>query len=134
MLRTACILVATGVAQLAAAVAVLHHGVDDPELTRERVGNILTGRVSTWRGGGPIVIILLDGQRCVSELTGRDVARLTRGWKRLVFAGSAAMPLQADSLPEALRLVTLTPGAVLVLDEAPSQSGVTIVPLDAGTD
>ncbi len=134
MLRAAGLILAAGAAHLAAAVAVLHPGVDDPGLTPARVVDILIGRVSTWRNGSPIVIILLDGQQSVAALTGRDVPRLTRGWKRLVFAGSAAMPQQATSLTEALRLVSSTPGSILVLDEAPASDRVVVVPLDGGTD
>jgi hypothetical protein len=65
----------------------------------------------------------------LSHVAGRERQVLLRGWKRLVFAGSGAMPLVASSTDEALALVSKTPGAVLLLDHAPIDARWRVVPI-----
>ena len=88
-------------------------------LTRERVIDLLTGRVTSLSNGERITLILAQseaGEAAVHELTARDTARLLRGWKRLVFGGGGrSLPLMAASDGEALEMLRRTPSGLLLL-------------------
>ena len=130
MLRGVIILLLGLAGHLGAAVAVMNPDPAEPGLTSERVRDMLNGRITTWSDGTSVVVILVGGQDAVTRLTGRDVDRLMRGWKRLVFSGSAAMPLLVTSVDEAVATVPRRHGALLVLDNPPEVAGLQIVPLD----
>lgn len=88
------------------------------DLTRERVVDLLTGRVTTLNNGGRVVLVMsysADGEAAVRDLTARDIARLMRGWKRVVFGGGGSLPLTADSTPAAIELLRRTPDGFLPL-------------------
>ena len=117
---------------LNAAVVVVNREVTDPNITEERIRDFLLGRSTSWSSGEPVVIILCtdkSGEQAVSEVTGRSVSMLQRAWKRLVFSGTGAMPLQADSVAAALPLVAKHPGAMVILNEAPIADRCRIVSL-----
>jgi hypothetical protein len=108
---------------LMAQVAVVHPSVQDEGLDVRRMAALLQGRITTWSDGQPVVLVLAEDRLADIHLThvaGRGREVLLRGWKRLVFAGSGAMPLTARSVEEGLALVAKTPGAVLLLDKAPT--------------
>lgn len=119
--------------RLEAAVVVTNEKVGAGELTGARVRDMLLGRITTWPSGDAVVIVLSTsdaGERGVMEVCSRSVGLLQRGWKRLVFSGTGAMPLVTDTQQAALDLVARTPGAIMVLAEAPGDTpGVRIVPL-----
>lgn len=104
-------------------------------LTRERVVDLLTGRVTTLTDGGRVVLVMsysADGEAAVRNLTARDVARLMRGWKRLVFGGGGSLPLTADSTPAAIELLRRTPGGFMPLnnvDPGKIPAGVQVIEL-----
>jgi hypothetical protein len=107
---------------LVAQVAVVHPSVQDGGLDQRRMAALLQGRVTTWSDGQPVVLILAEDPLADAHLVhvvGREREILLRCWKRLVFAGSGAMPLTAHTVEEGLALVARTPGAVLLLDRAP---------------
>ncbi len=117
---------------LNAAVVVVNREVTDANITEERVRDFLLGRSTSWSSGDPVVIILctdIGGENAVSEVTGRSVSLLQRAWKRLVFSGTGAMPLQAESVAAALIMVAKHPGAMVILNEAPITDGCRIIPL-----
>jgi hypothetical protein len=129
--RIIWLLVMTTVA-LHAAVAVVNMDVADTKITKERVRDFLLGRSTSWMSGDPVIIVLCTdhaGEKAVSDLTGRSVSVLLRGWKRLVFSGTGAMPLQAESVSAALSLVAKHPGAITILNEAPITDHCRIIPL-----
>lgn len=130
MLRGVFILLLGLAGHLGAAVAVMNPDPAEPGLTSERVRDMLNGRITTWSDGTSVVVILVGGQNTLTRITGRDVDRLMRGWKRLVFSGSAAMPLVASSVDEAVATVPRRHGALLVLDRDPEVAGLQIVSLD----
>lgn len=87
-------------------------------LTRERIIDLLTGRVTTLADGGRVVLVLSyspDGEAAIRDLTARDLTRLMRGWKRLVFGGGSSLPLTADSNQEAIEMVRHTTNGILPL-------------------
>ncbi len=107
--------------RLEAVVAVVNDQEATGDLTTERVRDMLLGRVTTWSSGQAVVIVLCTddaGEQAVTSISGRTVGLLQRGWKRLVFSGTGAMPLVASSIPAALELVGRHPGAIMVLLEA----------------
>ncbi len=117
---------------LEAVVAVVHRQEAVGELTTERVRDLLLGRVTTWSSGQAVVIVLCtdaEGEAAVQAITGRTVGLLQRGWKRLVFSGTGAMPLVVASLPAALEAVARHPGAIAVMVTAPMNDGCHVVPL-----
>jgi len=96
----------------------IHSDSKVTELTRERVVDLLTGRVTTLANGGRVVLVLsysVDGEAAVRDLTARDLTRLMRGWKRVVFGGGGSLPLTADSNPAAIELLSRTTDGVLPL-------------------
>ncbi len=103
-----------------------------PEATPgvERVRDIMLGRVSTWSDGSAVQIVLSleeSADLVVREVVGRDTERLLRGWKRLVFSGSGAMPRVVQTNRQALDLVRELPGAITLLPEAPAAEGCRVV-------
>ena len=129
------ILLASLALRLDAAVAVVNEKFPVGDLTTARVRDMLLGRVTTWPSGNAVVIVLCttdSGERGVMEVCARSASLLQRGWKRLVFSGTGAMPLVADTAQAAFEIVQRTPGAILVLAESPSMQGpVQVVPLDS---
>lgn len=106
---------------LHAEVAAVNPSVGEERLTSERVRDILLGRVTTWIDGSPVILVLADDpadDQEVVTITGRDRQRLVRGWKRLVYAGNGAMPLQVASHREALDTVARHPGAIALVANA----------------
>lgn len=123
------------IAGINAAVVVVNFDVADTKITEERVRDVLLGRSTSWNSGDPIIIVLCTaaaGEQAVVDLTGRSVSLLQRGWKRLVFSGTGAMPLQADSVSVALNLVAKHPGAMVILNEVPITNRCRIIPLKTG--
>jgi hypothetical protein len=117
---------------LNAAVVVVNREVTDTNISEERVRDFLLGRSTSWSSGDPVVIILCtdkSGELAVSEVTGRSVSLLQRAWKRLVFSGTGAMPLQADSVAAALIMVAKHPGAMVILSEEVVADRCRIIPL-----
>ena len=101
--------------------------VVDPRITepidRHRLQQILLGQITAWADGSPIVIVLASdpaSRAAIEEVSGRDLDRLLRGWKRLIFTGSGAMPTVVDSPQEALNKVSSQSGAITLLGSAPS--------------
>ena len=114
-----CLLLALPAVMLAAEVAVAHASVPSEQLAERALRNALLGRITIWDGGVPVVLVLSrDEQDRVSmtEISGRELGRLLRGWKRLTFSGSWVMPLVVDDRAAAIARVAETRGAVAILD------------------
>lgn len=133
MARHLAIVLLLGVlAPLSAQVAVVNTSVPEGVIDDKRMAAMLNGRITTWSDGKPIVLVLAEDRFAdlhLSHIAGREREVLLRAWKRLVFSGSGAMPLQARSAEEALGLVARTPGAVLLLDQAPADPKWRVIPL-----
>jgi uncharacterized membrane protein (DUF441 family) len=117
---------------LAAQVAVVNPLVPETFMDAKRMAALLQGRITTWSDGTPVVLVLAQDPLAdmhLSHIAGREREVLLRGWKRLVFAGSGAMPLLARSAEEALILVAKTPGSVLLLDHADQDPRWRIMPI-----
>ncbi len=118
--------------RLAAETVALHPGVPQQGLDAERIISILLGRVSCWSDGTPVIVVVsleASADQAMTALLGRDTDRLLRGWKRLVYAGGAAMPTIAHSNAEALALVARLPGAMVLLPATASAAGCMLVEL-----
>jgi hypothetical protein len=93
---------------------------------REKLKNILLGRVSAWADGSQITLVLSSdpvSRAAIEELTGRDLDRLMRGWKRIMFAGNGAMPVVVDSSAGALKEVGQHLGAIAIVGLLEAQVG-----------
>ena len=107
---------------VSAQVAVVHASRTDT-VDRDHLRNILLGRVTNWADGSQIVLILSSdpsSRAAIEELTGRDLDRLLRGWKRILFSGNGAMPINTSGATEALELVAQRPGAIAIVGVTPS--------------
>lgn len=92
-------------------------------LERERLRDILLGRVTTWPDGTPIILILAEeGDEAQRAFSGRDLAQLLRGWKRLVYSGNGAMPKVERSVAEALVEAQRHRGALVFVPQPPEDS------------
>ena len=117
---------------LLAQVAVVHPSVPETAMDAKRMTALLQGRITIWSDGTPVVLVLAQDPLAdihLNHVAGRDREVLLRGWKRLVFAGSGAMPLTARSAEEGLALVAKTPGAVLLLDHADADAKWRVMPI-----
>jgi hypothetical protein len=104
-----------------AQVAVVNVGVRDA-VDRDHLRNILLGRITTWADGSQVVLILSTdpaSRAAIEDLTGRDLERLLRGWKRILFSGNGAMPITATSANEALEAAAQRPGAIAIIGVVP---------------
>ena len=115
---------------------IVQDGTPLGELTRERVTDLVTGRVISLPGGQRVVLVLSygpAGQAAMQDLAARDVARLMRGWKRLVFGVGGSLPLTAADDRTAWELLARTPGGVLpsIRPAAELPPGLRFVPLPA---
>lgn len=134
MFRLAAFVIALiGVAPwLRAEVAMVHPQVPETTLSLERTKDLLLGRVTTWNDGSPVILVLIDepsADAYLQLIIGRDHARLLRGWKRLVYTGSGAMPLVASSPTEAANLVAKYPGALALIASALPDDRCRFLPL-----
>jgi hypothetical protein len=130
MRHLALLVVLLAAARLPAEVAVLNARVPEDAPSVERVRDIMLGRISTWSDGSAVRIVLSleeSADLVVREIVGRDTERLLRGWKRLVFSGSGAMPRVVQTNRQALELVRDLPGAIALLPEAPAAEGWRVV-------
>ncbi len=117
-------------ATLAAEMAVAHPDVVDAPHCPDRLRDILLGRVTTWPGGAPIVIILIEeasANAAQRPLTDRDLPQLLRGWKRLVYGGNGAMPLVRRTTAEALQEVRRRPGALAIVAAGTETAGLVVL-------
>ena len=131
MLRVA-VMLALVISALQAQVAAVHGGGVDESLDANRVRDIFLGRVTTWSDGSPVVLVIADdaeSDALLARLVGRDRERLLRGWKRLVYSGAGAMPLQASNQRAALELVASHPGSIVLLPEVGEDSRWRRVPV-----
>lgn len=100
-----------------AQVAVVNPGTRDV-LDEPRLKHILLGQVTTWADGTPIVLVMSGdpiSRDAVIELTGRDLDRLIRGWKRITFSGAGSMPVVTTTSDQALALVRERAGALAIV-------------------
>jgi len=102
-----------------AACAIVHAGVVEPTISSDRIRDMLLGRITTWSDGTPVTIVLVDetaSDQALKDLTGRDCARMLRGWKRLAFSGAGSMPSVVTSICEAAERIADIPGSIAVVD------------------
>ncbi|MDA3959589.1 MAG: hypothetical protein PF961_02280 [Planctomycetota bacterium] len=116
------VMVLLGITDLTgASIAVAHESVPVDQLTREFLRNALLGRSQRWQTGVPVVLVLSRADAdaaLVAELSGRELGRLLRGWKRLTFSGGGAAPMVMDGHREVLERLVKTRGGVAVLETA----------------
>lgn len=115
---------------LPAEMAVAHPDVAETQLCSERLRDILLGRVTTWPGGAPIVIILSEeasANAAQQRLTNRDLSQLLRGWKRLVYGGNGAMPVVRRTTAEAVQEARRRPGALVIVAADADTSGLVVL-------
>ncbi len=126
------VVLAAALLPLAAQVVVVNPSVSDHDLDAQHLAAIFHGSITTWSDGQSVVLVLADDPTAdlhLSHAIGRGRQMLMRAWKRLVFSGMGSMPLSATSSEEALGLVAKTPGAMVLLDQAPADPRWRVIPL-----
>jgi hypothetical protein len=129
----AVILLMLGALRVDAAVALVNAALPVERLSIERVRDLLLGRVTTWETGQPVTIILCtdqEGEPAITRICGRSTSLLQRGWKRLVFSGTGAMPLVVASRQAGIDAIARHPGALMVLQDAQPATGCRVIPID----
>lgn len=136
-LITILLLLSAITAHAHAQVAVVNAKIPDA-VDRDHLRNILLGRVSTWKDGSQVVLVLSSdaaSRAAIEELTGRDFDRLLRGWKRILFSGNGAMPVVASTANEALEIAATRAGVIAIIGTMPTadQRVRVVVPAGAST-
>ena len=93
------------------------------EMTREGMIELFNGPVKNWSDGQRAVLIISHGpggEAAVQILVARDVARLMRGWKRLVFGSGGSLPLVVNDDSSGIDLIARTPNAVIPMAGPPT--------------
>lgn len=102
-------------ALLAEPAFIAHPGVSQPNLSADEIESILTGKLTKWKDGSTITVVLLnDGathEEVCRNFAKRTTDQLEKHWKKLVFTGKGRAPVSAKSDAEAADLVAKTPGA-----------------------
>lgn len=132
----AIIILVLATLRLNAAVVVVNDALPVSHLSVDRVRDLLLGRLTTWESGQPVTIVLCTdnaGEAAVLEISGRSVSLLQRGWKRLVFSGTGAMPLVVTTRQAAFEAVARYPGAIAVLTQADAGAGCRVIPIGSAT-
>ncbi|HEX3135477.1 MAG TPA: hypothetical protein VHX44_18080 [Planctomycetota bacterium] len=109
------------IASAAAQVAVVDANIRDT-IDRTTLRNLLLGQTSTWSDGSQVLLVLASDEAsraAIKDLTGRDLDRLLRSWKRIVFSGNGAMPVVAASTAEAAAIASQRAGAIAILGSLP---------------
>lgn len=133
--RVLLLILACAAPILAAELVAIANRDGKASLDTDSATNLLLGRTVAWPDGHHLNLIISagsSGEAAVEAMTGRDVSRLMRGWKRLVFSGAAVMPMLAANDQEALALVARTPDAVVLLRIPPPvepPAGTMLVPV-----
>jgi hypothetical protein len=119
-----CAVMSPGIAH----VALADPRIQDEALNQDRLRDILLGRVTMWTDGTPIVLILVEEHDAAQQsISGRDMAQLLRGWKRLVYGGNGAMPVVQRSVEEALAEAKRRRGSLMVINTRPESTALRIV-------
>lgn len=103
-------------------------------LTAEEVESILTGKLTKWKAGSNITLILQTEGATHDEVCRthgkRTADQLEKHWKKLVFTGKGRAPVTAKSDAEVMELVAKTPGALGYVERANVGAGVIVLKLN----
>ena len=105
------------------------------ELKRSELKAIFLGEKQRWRNGNKIVIALMKtntpaGQNVCDKLYDMSGDEVKKFWLALVFQGKAEAPAFFNTISELQAFVLENPGAIGIIDQAPSSSGAQVVLID----
>jgi ABC-type phosphate transport system substrate-binding protein len=105
------------------------------DMKKAELKSIFRGEKQRWKNGNKIVIALMKtntaaGQtvcRNVYDMSGDEVKKF---WLALVFQGKAEAPVFFNTISELQAYVSENPGAIGIIDQSPSVTGVQVVSID----
>lgn len=112
----AALVLAAALPAFAAPLFVAHPGVAQAGVTADEIESLLTGKLTKWRDGASVTLVLLaDGpvhDEVCKTFAKRSPDQLEKHWKKLVFTGKGRAPVVAKTEAELADLVAKTPGAL----------------------
>lgn len=118
--------------RLGAAEIVVHHSLNQQELTLGVARLLFTMRLLRWPDGTRVrVFVLPDSDPLHNEFAKQSLdlypRQLRRVWDRHLFSGSGAVPVSVSSVDEMLERVGETPGAIGYLPDGFASGTVRVI-------
>ena len=97
--------------------------------------SIFLGEKQRWRDGKKIVIVLMKtntaaGKNVCEKIYDMSGDELKKFWLALVFQGKSDAPVFFSSIGELQAYVSENPGAIGIIDQAPTVGGIKVVSID----
>jgi hypothetical protein len=97
--------------------------------------SIFMGEKQRWRDGKKIVIALMKtntaaGKNVCDKVYDMSGDELKKFWLALVFQGKSDAPVFFNTISELQAYVSENPGAIGIIDQAPSMTGIQVVSID----
>jgi hypothetical protein len=136
LLLTVWFAAATGIqAQTVPLIVVSNPKGSPPNLKHAELKSIFLGEKQRWRDGKKIVIALMKtntaaGKNVCDKIYDMSGDELKKFWLALVFQGKADAPVFFNTIGELEAYVSENPGAIGIIDQAPTSSSVQVVSID----
>lgn len=106
----------------------------DPGITVSDLQAVLLGQKTRWDSGGAIKLAVLTSgpahEAVMRAHAQRSADQFDKFWKKLVFTGRGAMPMQAADEAALVDYVAKTPGAIGYVSPAAVTDRVKVLPLN----
>lgn len=105
------------------------------DMKQAELKSIFFGEKQRWKNGNKIVIALMKTNTPVGknvcdkvyDMSGDEVKKF---WLALVFQGKAEAPVFFNTISDLQTYVSENPGAIGIIDQAPSVTGIQVVSID----
>jgi hypothetical protein len=112
-------------------VIIAHPELSGTQMKKSDLKSIFLGRKKQWENGTR-VILALQSDKTVFEAFSRSVLSKTMRqyimyWKRMIMTGRGSMPKQFKAAADAVAFVAKTKGAVAIIADTSTLTGVTVL-------
>lgn len=128
------ILVLACAAASAAETVVVNAGLGVAELSKDDLEGMFEGKKANWPSGAKVVLVIQPDaaahESFLKAYVGKSPAQFATAWKKIVFTGKAAAPVNAKSDAEVVEAVAKSAGAVGYISDpaaAAGKAGVAVV-------
>jgi len=105
------------------------------EMKESELKSIFLGERQRWRTGDKIQVALMKtntsiGKNTCGRMYNMTEDELKKYWLALVFQGKAEAPAFFNTVGELQNFVSENPGAIGIIDQSPTVSGIQVVSID----